>query len=112
MKISIGILILAFFLNKKCLYLSKVIQDSEKEEEELRKALEKIYQIRRLRNEMRLAARAAGNKENIRRAAHMKMLASSAQTIPLWVGRDGEEPPELCGCLAADPDYIAEPVSY
>ena len=42
----------------------------------------------------------------------MKMLASSAQTIPLWVGRDGEEPPELCGCLAADPDYIAEPVSY
>lgn len=87
----------------------QVIQDSEKEEEELRKALEKIYQIRRLRNEMRLAARAAGNKENIRRAAHMKMLASSAQTIPLWVGRDGEEPPELCGCLAADPDYIAEP---
>ena len=59
----------------------------------MRKALDKIYQIRRLRNEMRLAARASGNKENIRRAAHMKMLASSAQTIPLWVGRDGEEPP-------------------
>ena len=42
---------------------------------------------------MRLAARASGNKENIRRAAHMKMLASSAQTIPLWVGKDEEEPP-------------------
>ena len=77
----------------------------------MRKALEKIYQIRRLRNEMRLAARAAGNKENIRRAAHMKMLASSAQTIPLWVGRDDEEPPELCGCIPANSDYIAEPVS-
>lgn len=36
---------------------------------------------------MRLAARASGNKENIRRAAHMKMLANSAQTIPLWVGQ-------------------------
>ena len=57
---------------------------------------------------MRLAARASGNKENIRRAAHMKMLASSAQTIPLWVGRDGESPPELCGCIPADGAYVAE----
>ncbi|XP_023320209.1 SAGA-associated factor 29 [Eurytemora carolleeae] len=86
----------------------QTIQDSEKEEEELRKALDKIYNIRRLRNEMRLAARASGNKENIRRAAHMKMLASSAQTIPLWVGKDGEEPPELCGSIPADQSYIAE----
>jgi len=83
-------------------------QDCSQDEDELRKALDKIYQIRRLRNEMRLAARASGNKENIRRAAHMKMLASSAQTIPLWVGRDGEEPPELCGGLPADPSYVAE----
>ena len=59
---------------------------------------------------MRLAARASGNKENIRRAAHMKMLASSAQTIPLWVGKDGEEPPELCGSIPADQSYIAEQV--
>ncbi len=76
----------------------------------MRKALDKIYNIRRLRNEMRLAARASGNKENIRRAAHMKMLASSAQTIPLWVGKDGEEPPELCGSIPADQSYIAEQV--
>ena len=46
-----------------------------------------------------------------RRAAHMKMLAISAQTIPLWVGRDGEEPPELCGCIPADPSFTAEQVS-
>jgi len=86
----------------------QTIQDSEREEDELRKALEKIYHIRRLRNEMRVAARASGNKENIRRAAHMKMLASSAQTIPLWVGQDGEDPPELCGSIPADQSYVAE----
>jgi len=94
--------------NKLIKAYQQTIQDSEKEEEELRKALDKIYQIRRLRNEMRLAARASGNKENIRRAAHMKMLASSAQTIPLWVGKDEEEPPELCGCIPADSSYVAE----
>jgi len=84
-----------------------VIGEAEKEEEELRRAVEKIYQIRTLRNEMRLAARASGNKENIRRAAHMKMLANSAQTIPLWVGQEGEQPPQLCGAVQADQNYVA-----
>ena len=37
----------------------------------------------------------------------MKMLAISAQTIPLWVGQDGEEPPPLCGAIPADPNYVA-----
>jgi len=83
------------------------INEAEKEEEDLRKAVEKIYQIRTLRNEMRLAARASGNKENIRRAAHMKMLANSAQTIPLWVGQEGEQPPQLCGSIQADQNYVA-----
>merc|ERR1712013_264325 len=85
----------------------QVIGEAEKEEEELRRAVEKIYQIRNLRNEMRLAARASGNKENIRRAAHMKMLANSAQTIPLWVGQEGEQPPQLCGAVQADQNYVA-----
>lgn len=83
------------------------VGEAEKEEEELRKTLDKIYLIRNLRNEMRLAARASGNKENIRRAAHMKMLANSAQTIPLWVGQDGEEAPELCGAVPAEQSYVA-----
>jgi len=87
----------------------QAMSDADKEEEELRKALDKIYQIRNLRNEMRLAARQNGNKENIRRAAHMKMLAISAQTIPLWVGEDGQEPPPLCGAVPADPvSYVAK----
>jgi len=85
----------------------QVIGEAEKEEEELRRAVEKIYHIRTLRNEMRLAARASGNKENIRRAAHMKMLANSAQTIPLWVGQEGEQPPQLCGAVQADQNYVA-----
>jgi len=83
------------------------VGDAEKEEEELRRALDKIYQIRNMRSEMRLAARASGNKENIRRAAHMKMLANSAQTIPLWVGQEGEQPPQLCGAIPADQNYVA-----
>jgi len=90
---------------QKCYQQS--ISEADKEEDELRKALEKIYQIRNLRNEMRLAARQNGNKENIRRAAHMKMLAISAQTIPLWVGQDKEEPPPLCGAVPADSNYVA-----
>lgn len=86
----------------------QAMTEADKEEEELRKALDKIYQIRNLRNEMRLAARQNGNKENIRRAAHMKMLAISAQTIPLWVGEEGEDPPPLCGGRPADPNYVAK----
>jgi len=85
----------------------QVVGEADKEEEELRRALDKIYQIRTLRNEMRLAARASGNKENIRRAAHMKMLANNAQTIPLWVGQEGEQAPQLCGAVQADQNYVA-----
>ena len=83
------------------------IRDSEKEEDLLRKSLEKIYQIRRIRHEMRLAARSAGNKETIRRGALMKMLATSAETIPLWVGKEGESPPSLCGAIPPEPNYVA-----
>ena len=38
----------------------------------------------------------------------MKMLAISAQTIPLWVGEEGDEPPPLCGAVPADPNYVAK----
>ena len=84
------------------------VKDAEKEEESLRKALDKIYDIRRIRHEIRLAARNAGNKETIRRGALMKMLATSAETIPLWVGRDHEEPPPLCGAVPSDSNYVAK----
>ena len=86
----------------------EAIGDAEKEEECLRKALGKIYDIRKIRHEIRMAARSAGNKETIRRGALMKMLATSAETIPLWVGRENESPPPLCGAIPSDSNYVAQ----
>ena len=77
------------------------------EEELLRKALNKIYEIRKIRHEMRIASRNAGNKETIRRGALMKMLATSAETIPLWVGKENEAPPPLAGAIPPEPNYVA-----
>jgi len=83
------------------------IKDAENEEESLRQALEQIYAVRKIRAELRIAARDAGNKETIRRGALMKMLATSAETIPLWVGKDGENPPPLCGAVPPETSYVA-----
>jgi methyl coenzyme M reductase subunit D len=38
----------------------------------------------------------------------MKMLQSSAQTLPLWVGKMGEKAPPLCGAVPAEPTYGAK----
>lgn len=85
------------------------IGDSQQEEEILRKALGKINEIRAIRNERRIQARNAGNKETIRRGALMKMLLSTAQTLPLYVGKTpGAKPPPLCGAIPAEPTYIAK----
>ena len=37
----------------------------------------------------------------------MKMLATSAETIPLWVGKEGESPPALTGAITAEANYVA-----
>ena len=42
----------------------------------------------------------------------MKMLATSAETIPLWVGKDGEEPPPMCGAIPPEPNYAAQASSH
>ena len=83
-------------------------KEASKEEDLLRKSLEKIYKIRQIRHEMRIASRNAGNKETIRRGALMKMLATSAETIPLWVGGgNGESPPALAGAVPPESNYVA-----
>lgn len=88
---------------------SAAITDAQQEEEILRKALGKINEIRAIRNERRIQARNAGNKETIRRGALMKMLQSTAQTLPLYVGKSpGAKPPPLCGAIPAEPTYIAK----
>lgn len=38
----------------------------------------------------------------------MNMLLSSAQTLPLWVGKPGSKPPPLCGCIPAESSYVAK----
>lgn len=97
-------------LNHKLKTLYKVgLQDALQEETLIRQALSKIQDIRNIRNERRIQARNAGNKETIRRGALMKMLQISAQTLPLFVSKPGEKIPHLCGSIAADSSYIAKP---
>ncbi|KAK6624777.1 hypothetical protein RUM43_003835 [Polyplax serrata] len=91
----------------KSLYTA--VADAEHEEELLRKALTKVNEIRSIRNERRIQARNAGNKETIRRGTLMKMLQGSAQTLPLWVGKPDEKAPALCGAVPADASYVAKP---
>ncbi|KAK9875313.1 hypothetical protein WA026_007709 [Henosepilachna vigintioctopunctata] len=91
----------------KNLYKAAITQ-AEQEEDSIRKALQKIAEIRNIKNERRIQARNAGNKESIRQGAWMKMLSNSAQTLPLFVGKINEKPPPLCGAIPADSYYIAK----
>lgn len=84
------------------------LQDAIAEETSIRKALSKIQEIRNIRNERRIQARNAGNKEAIRRGALMKMVQISAQTLPLFVSKLGEKVPPLCGAIPAESNYIAK----
>jgi len=84
------------------------LNEAEAEEVVVRKALEKIYEIRSIKNERRIQAKNSGNKETIRRGALMKALQTSAQTLPLWIGKLGEKPPPLCGAIPADFSYHAK----
>lgn len=38
----------------------------------------------------------------------MKALQTSAQTLPLWIGKPGEKPPPLCGSIAPDANYVSK----
>lgn len=91
----------------KNLYKTAIAQ-TELEEEIIRKALQKIAEIRNIKNERRIQSRISSNKESMRKGIWMKMLYSSAQTLPLYVGKVGEKPPPLCGAIPADPSYIAK----
>ncbi|XP_013782250.1 SAGA-associated factor 29-like [Limulus polyphemus] len=85
------------------------MQDAECEAELLRKALDVIAEVRTIRNERRLAAKKSERpKETIRRGALMKMLQQNALTLPLWIPKDDEKPPPLCGAVPAEPNYVAK----
>jgi len=92
----------------KALYLT-AIDDATQEEDLLRVALGKIYEIRAICNERIFQARSGGQRETFHRGALMNMLQISAQNIPLWVGKPNSKIPPLCGAIPADPSYIAKP---
>lgn len=96
------------------------LQDAESEEELLRKALDLIFDVRAIRNDRRIAAKNSGSvgrrstsfsdrpKEALRRGALMKMLQQNALTLPLFIGKEEEKPPPLCGAIPAEPNYVAK----
>ncbi|XP_060527432.1 SAGA-associated factor 29 [Cylas formicarius] len=96
--------------SKKIKSMCKTLMtQTEAEREVIQRALQKIYEIRSIKNERRIQARLLSvNKESIRSGTWMKMLLSSAQTLPLFVGKVGEKPPPLCGAIPAERNYIAK----
>ncbi|XP_071657455.1 SAGA-associated factor 29 isoform X5 [Patagioenas fasciata] len=90
--------------------------DAEAECNILRKALDKIAEIKSLLEERRIAAKIAGiyseaepPRKTMRRGVLMTLLQQSAMTLPLWIGKPGEKPPPLCGAVPAAGDYVAKP---
>ncbi|XP_059587481.1 SAGA-associated factor 29 isoform X2 [Alligator mississippiensis] len=90
--------------------------DAEAECNILRKALDKIAEIKSLLEERRIAAKIAGlyndsepPRKTMRRGVLMTLLQQSAMTLPLWIGKPGEKPPPLCGAIPAASDYVAKP---
>ncbi|XP_046778862.1 SAGA-associated factor 29 isoform X6 [Gallus gallus] len=90
--------------------------DAEAECNILRKALDKIAEIKSLLEERRIAAKIAGiysdaepPRKTMRRGVLMTLLQQSAMTLPLWIGKPGDKPPPLCGAMPAAGDYVAKP---
>ncbi|XP_069738249.1 SAGA-associated factor 29 isoform X2 [Phaenicophaeus curvirostris] len=90
--------------------------DAEAECNILRKALDKVAEIKSLLEERRIAAKMAGlyseaepPRKTMRRGVLMTLLQQSAMTLPLWIGKPGEKPPPLCGAVPAAGDYVAKP---
>lgn len=92
----------------KSLYKSGLIE-AKREEDLLRQALDRIQEIRDIRNELRIQARNAGNKVTLRQGELMKLVSNLAKTLPLYISKPGEKVPSLCGCIPADPSYTAKP---
>ncbi|KAF7270814.1 SAGA-associated factor 29 isoform X1 [Rhynchophorus ferrugineus] len=89
--------------------IKNAMAQTDAEREAIENALQKIHEIRNIKNERRIKARTStSNKEAIRRGTWIKMLLSSAQTLPLFVGKVGEKAPPLCGAIPAERNYVAK----
>jgi len=96
----------SYYKNKLKQLYGAATADATSESETLRKALDKIYEIKEMKTQ-----RAHGDRPKpvLRRGALMLMLQQSAVTLPLWIGNPGQSPPPLCGAVPAGADYIAKP---
>lgn len=80
------------------------VQDAESEADLIRKALEKIAEIKSLRD----IGGGSKKRQIVRRGVLMSMLYQNALTLPLWIGKSGEKPPPLCGANPAEVNYVAK----
>jgi len=83
------------------------------QDENIREVLATITEIRNLSEKQRMITRLSGQSEsderkNVRRGVLMYMLTKDTKTLPLWIGREGQQAPPLCGAIPAAPDYVAE----
>lgn len=80
------------------------MQDAESEIELLKRTMEKIADIKAVRD-------GNGNrkKQIMRRGVLMSQLLQNANSLPLWVGRPTERPPPLCSAVPVDSGFIASP---
>ncbi|PVD33103.1 hypothetical protein C0Q70_08552 [Pomacea canaliculata] len=93
-----------YYKNKLRGLYHTAMQDAETEAELLRKALDKITEIKSIRENRRHESDRP--KQIMRRGVLMTMLQQNAVTLPLWVSKPGEKPPPLCGAVPADSNYI------
>lgn len=96
-----------YYKNKLRGLYNTAMQDAEGEAELLRKALDKIAEIKAIRENRRQDSDCP--KPIMRRGVLMTILQQNAVTLPLWVSKPGEKPPPLCGAMPADNNYIAKP---
>jgi len=93
----------------KTLY-GAAMTDAEAEAEIIRAALEKIKDIKKLREKSEKQKNDSGRPKPImRRGVLMSQLQQNATTLPLWVSKPGESPPPLCGAVPADSNYVSQP---
>ena len=98
-----------YFKHKVKQLYRTAVQDCELESTALQQCLDLIYDVRTtVRNRPRKTG-LFSKETSIRRGALMKLLQSSAQTLPLFIPRTrNEKPPPLCGCIPADVNHVAK----
>jgi len=102
----------SYFKNKlKGLY-NTAISDAKGEIDLIQQAMDKITEIKIMRNEKRVGSSSKlvfnqdEPRKGMRRGVLMSMLQKAASTLPTWTGRQSESAPALCGSIPADIGYI------